>query len=150
MKFLRHNLEAQFAVFSFVITAGIAVAMELILDRQLNHVIESIQGHGAAMMAGTLNTESEFSIPHIAGKVVETRVTAAIAFAVGFLILFAALIGLFRRASRTIRRQDEERRKLDRQVQHAQAVEFRGCQIVGRITSFPSSYTCCCLHYPLG
>ena len=106
MKVLRDNLVAQFAVVSFAMMAILAVSLTMMLHTRLDHDIELLRNHGAAMIAGTIIKDTDpISIASITGDVHDLQWITAGAIVSSFVVLFAGLVTIVWRGWRTITQQ---------------------------------------------
>lgn len=106
MNVLRDNLVAQFAIVSFAMMAILASSLIVVLRTSLNHDIDLLRDHGAAMMAGTMIMDTDpFSIASITRRVNNLQWITVGTIAGSFVVLFASLVTIVWRGWRTITRQ---------------------------------------------
>ena len=102
----KNDLFIQFSVTSFLIMVAIAVVVSVILSTGLNRNVDLLEDHGAAMMAGEMIREHfAFSITNLQGDVGDLRWITIGTVGGGFAILYASLVMIVWKGSRTIRRQ---------------------------------------------
>lgn len=62
MKHLKDNLLVQFSLASFLIIGMLAIVLSAVITTQLEHNIEHLQDHGAAMMTGAMINANQLAI----------------------------------------------------------------------------------------
>ena len=103
MQYVRNNLLVQFSLFSLVIIGILAATSITILSTRLDHDVELLRHHGAAMMAGTvINPEDPFSIPHLESDIQNLKWLLIGTFAGGLAVLYIALVNIVRNGWMTI------------------------------------------------
>ena len=89
MKHLKDNLLVQFSIASFLIIGMLAITLSVVIATQLDHNIEHLREHRAAMMAGTMIKDVDhFSIPSISADVRTLQIKTLGIIAASFFVLF--------------------------------------------------------------
>ena len=93
----RDNLLIDFSVISFVLIVSIAVAISMILTSRINHDIDLLQDHQAALNAGTLEPTDPFSIPNLTNDMKDLRWITYAAIGGGLVILYLGVVSIVSR-----------------------------------------------------
>ena len=111
MKHLKDNLLVQFSLASFLIIGMLAIVLSAVITTQLDHNIEHLQDHGAAMMAGAMIKDTDhFSIPSISADVRTLQLKTLGIIGISFFVLYGGLVLIVWRGWGTIVKQ---RRQLE-------------------------------------
>ena len=111
MKNLKDNLLVQFSIASFVIIGMLAITLSVVVTTELEHNIEHLREHGAAMMGGAMIKETDpFSIPSLSAEVRTLQLKTLGIIGVGFFVLYGGLVSIVWRSWGTIVKQ---RRQLE-------------------------------------
>ena len=109
LKAFRDNLLFQFAGLSLIIIVVMAVVLSLILTTRLSRDIDLLEEHGAAMTSGTTIEYSDaYSIPSLTEDVANIRYMALFGLGGGLLVLYAGLLSIVFKGSKTITAQRTE------------------------------------------
>ena len=109
MKHLKENLLVQFSLASFLIIVMLAITLSAVITTQLDHNVERLQEHGAAMMAGAMiNDTDPFSIPSLSTEVRILQLKTLGIIGVSFLVLYGGLVSIVWRGWGTIVKQRRE------------------------------------------
>ena len=111
MKHLKDNLLVQFSLASFLIIGMLAITISAVITTQLDHNIEHLQDHSAAMMAGAMIKDTDhFSIPSISADVRTLQLKTLGIIGISFFVLYGGLVLIVWRGWGTIVKQ---RRQLE-------------------------------------
>ena len=103
MKHLKDNLLVQFSIASFLIIGMLAITLSVVIATQLEHNIEHLREHRAAMMAGTMIKDVDhFSIPSISADVRTLQIKTLGIIAASFFVLYGGLVLIVWRGWNTI------------------------------------------------
>ena len=106
MRYVRNNMLVQFSLISLVIIGILAATSITILTIRLNHDVELLRDHGAAMRAGTvISPEDPFSIPHLESDIENLKWLITGILGGGLAVLYIALLNIVRNGWITINRQ---------------------------------------------
>jgi len=93
IKSLKGNRLVEFSVVSFVIFLGLAVGISIFLSTRLNHDMELMKAHSAAMKAGTMIKETDaFSITGLTRNVQNLQWIIYASVGGSFILLYAGLV----------------------------------------------------------
>ncbi|MCH7620365.1 MAG: response regulator [Chloroflexi bacterium] len=109
MKHLKENLLVQFSLASFLIIGMLAITLSVVITTQLDHNVEHLREHGAAMMAGAMIKDTDpFSIPSLSAEVRTLQLKTLGIIGVSFFVLYGGLVSIVWRGWGTIVKQRRE------------------------------------------
>jgi len=118
MKHLKDNLLVQFSIASFLIIGMLAITLSVVIATQLEHNIEHLREHRAAMMAGTMIKDVDhFSIPSISADVRTLQIKTLGIIAASFFVLYGGLVLIVWRGWNTITSQKRRLEAVNHQLQ---------------------------------
>ncbi len=120
MQSLKHNLVVQFSVASFIVMLALAVDLSWLFSVKLNDATERLETHGIITESADIFAESDdLSIPSISNDIREFRTVAIFSVLGGFGALYATLIYIVWRGSKTIERQKRALMGANRELEDA-------------------------------